>query len=92
MYRRLLQGASVAILVGFAAPAMATGEYCSAGPTRSAACSLQCCGRATCTSTCVAECVKVCVESCAAPPLVLAFELQKQTLRERCGYRAPVTR
>ena len=79
MVRRLLLGASGAVLAIMATPAFATGEYCSAGPTRSAACSLQCCGRATCTSTCVAECVKVCVDSCAAPPLVLAFELQKQS-------------
>jgi hypothetical protein len=42
-----------------------------------------------CPPSCVADCVKTCVESCAAPPLVLAFEVMKPDLRNRCGYKSP---
>jgi hypothetical protein len=68
--------------------ASAQNAACSS-PNRHAACSMQCCGRASCAPACEAECVKVCSDSCADPGRQSAFSAVLEGLRQRCGFKAP---
>ena len=62
-------------------------DVCTAAD-RVQACSVQCCGRKSCTPACELDCVKVCVDSCGSTASRDAFVRDLNAMRIRCGYPA----